>query len=100
MLIRQHRCDMIQKILQLNIGNDTLLDRDSKLGLSDITIEGKDVDGNNAEGKTDISSFLSLREPEKPSWAAPGPKTAPNPYPVPKPPPADHSPPGRVSHAP
>ena len=39
---------------------DTLLDRDSKLGLSDITIEGKDVDGNKAEGKTDISSAIRV----------------------------------------
>ena len=39
---------------------DTLLNRDSKLGLSDITIEGKDVDGNNAEGKTDISSAIRV----------------------------------------
>ena len=39
---------------------DTLLDRASKLGLSDITIEGKDVDGNNAEGKTDISSAIRV----------------------------------------
>ena len=39
---------------------NTLLDRDSKLGLSDITIEGKDVDGNNAEGKTDISSAIRV----------------------------------------
>lgn len=31
--------------------SNTLLNRDSKLGLSDITIEGKDVDGNEAEGK-------------------------------------------------
>lgn len=42
-----------------NSGN-TLLNRDSKLGLSDITIEGKDVDGNNAEGKTDISSAIRV----------------------------------------
>ena len=40
-----------------NSGN-TLLNRDSKLGLSDITIEGKDVAGNNAEGKADISSAI------------------------------------------
>ena len=40
-----------------NSGN-TLLNRDSKLGLSDITIEGKDVAGNEAEGKTDISSAI------------------------------------------
>lgn len=39
---------------------NTLLDRASKLGLSDITIEGKDVDGNNAEGKTDISSAIRV----------------------------------------
>ena len=39
---------------------DTLLDRDSKLGLSDITIEGKDVPGNEAEGKTDISSAIRV----------------------------------------
>ena len=39
---------------------NTLLNRDSKLGLSDITIEGKDVDGNNAEGKTDISSAIRV----------------------------------------
>lgn len=42
-----------------NSGN-TLLNRDSKLGLSDITIEGKDVDGNEAEGKTDISSAIRV----------------------------------------
>ena len=40
--------------------SNTLLNRDSKLGLSDITIEGKDVDGNNAEGKTDISSAIRV----------------------------------------
>ena len=39
---------------------NTLLNRDSKLGLSDITIEGKDIDGNNAEGKTDISSAIRV----------------------------------------
>lgn len=39
---------------------NTLLDRDSKLGLSDITIEGKDADGNNAEGKADISSAIRV----------------------------------------
>lgn len=42
-----------------NSGN-TLLNRDSKLGLSDITIEGKDVAGNEAEGKTDISSAIRV----------------------------------------
>lgn len=40
--------------------SNTLLNRDSKLGLSDITIEGKDVDGNEAEGKTDISSAIRV----------------------------------------
>ena len=40
--------------------SNTLLNRASKLGLSDITIEGKDVDGNNAEGKTDISSAIRV----------------------------------------
>lgn len=40
--------------------SNTLLDRASKLGLSDITIEGKDADGNNAEGKTDISSAIRV----------------------------------------
>lgn len=40
--------------------SNTLLDRASKLGLSDITIEGKDVDGNKAEGKTDISSAIRV----------------------------------------
>lgn len=39
---------------------NTLLDRDSKLGLSDITIEGKDAAGNEAEGKTDISSAIRV----------------------------------------
>ena len=39
---------------------DTLLDRDSKLGLSDITIEGKDFAGNEAEGKADISSAIRV----------------------------------------
>lgn len=39
---------------------DTLLDRDSKLGLSDITIEGKDAAGNEAEGKADISSAIRV----------------------------------------
>lgn len=42
-----------------NSGN-TLLNRDSKLGLSDITIEGKDVAGNEAEGKADISSAIRV----------------------------------------
>lgn len=42
-----------------NSGN-TLLNRDSKLGLSDITIEGKDFTGNEAEGKTDISSAIRV----------------------------------------
>lgn len=42
-----------------NSGN-TLLNRDSKLGLSDITIEGKDFAGNEAEGKTDISSAIRV----------------------------------------
>ena len=42
-----------------NSGN-TLLDRDSKLGLSDITIEGKDAGGNEAEGKADISSAIRV----------------------------------------
>lgn len=40
--------------------SNTLLNRDSKLGLSDITIEGKDVAGNEAEGKTDISSAIRV----------------------------------------
>ncbi len=40
--------------------NNTLLDRESKLGLSDITIEGKNVSGNNAEGKVDISSAIRV----------------------------------------
>ena len=40
--------------------SNTLLNRASKLGLSDITIEGKDIDGNNAEGKTDISSAIRV----------------------------------------
>ena len=40
--------------------SNTLLNRASKLGLSDITIEGKDVDGNNAEGKADISSAIRV----------------------------------------
>lgn len=40
--------------------SNTLLNRDSKLGLSDITIEGKDVAGNKAEGKTDISSAIRV----------------------------------------
>ena len=39
---------------------DTLLNRDSKLGLSDITIEGKDFAGNEAEGKADISSAIRV----------------------------------------
>ena len=39
---------------------NTLLNRDSKLGLSDITIEGKDAAGNEAEGKTDISSAIRV----------------------------------------
>ena len=39
---------------------DTLLDRASKLGLSDITIEGKDFAGNEAEGKADISSAIRV----------------------------------------
>ncbi|MDY4642805.1 MAG: hypothetical protein SO410_02020, partial [Candidatus Enterosoma sp.] len=42
-----------------NSGN-TLLNRDSKLGLSDITIEGKDFAGTEAEGKTDISSAIRV----------------------------------------
>lgn len=40
--------------------SNTLLNRDSKLGLSDITIEGKDVAGNEAAGKTDISSAIRV----------------------------------------
>lgn len=40
--------------------SNTLLNRASKLGLSDITIEGKDVAGNEAEGKTDISSAIRV----------------------------------------
>lgn len=40
--------------------SNTLLNRDSKLGLSNITIEGKDVAGNEAEGKTDISSAIRV----------------------------------------
>ena len=39
---------------------NTLLNRDSKLGLSDITIEGKDFAGTEAEGKTDISSAIRV----------------------------------------
>lgn len=40
--------------------SNTLLNRDSKLGLSDITIEGKDFSGNEAAGKTDISSAIRV----------------------------------------
>ena len=40
--------------------SNTLLNRASKLGLSDITIEGKDAAGNEAEGKTDISSAIRV----------------------------------------
>ena len=40
--------------------SNTLLNRASKLGLSDITIEGKAAAGNEAEGKTDISSAIRV----------------------------------------